>query len=77
MTEAVFTLELLYFALLMEVRVRGKYRSERSAVRDAAEGGTIRGTLEEMSEGGFHKIDELLVGCVLGPTPLKITHPVG
>jgi len=76
-TEAVLSFKLNHLALLMEVGVHGKHRRERAVICNAAERSAIRWALEEMPEGGFHKINGLLVGGVLGPAPLKVAHPLG
>jgi hypothetical protein len=76
-TEAVFTLELNNFVLLVELRVHAKNPRKCSLICDAAERSPICGTLEQMPEAGFHKVDELLIGCVLRPTPLEILHTLG
>jgi hypothetical protein len=73
-TETVVSLELDNLTFLIEVGVHGKQRCKRTVVRDAAEGSAIRWTLKEISEDGFHKIDELLVRGVLGPAPLEVAH---
>jgi hypothetical protein len=61
----------------MEVGIHGQNRFECTVICDAAEGCAIRWPLEEMSEGGFHEIDELLIGGVLGPAPLKVAYAFG
>jgi hypothetical protein len=73
-TETVLSLKLHNLTFLIEVRVHGKQRGECTVIRNAAERSSIRWTLKQMSEGGFHKIDELLVGGVLGPAPLKVSY---
>jgi hypothetical protein len=64
-TEAVLALEVNNLALVIEVRVQGKYSRERVIVCDAAERSSVRWMLKKISEGGFHKVHELLIGCVL------------
>jgi hypothetical protein len=73
-TETVLSLKLDNVTFFMEVGVHGKQRGECTVIRNAAECGSIRWTFKQMSEGGFHEIDELLVGGVLGPAPLKVAH---
>jgi hypothetical protein len=77
MTEPVLPLKLDYLVLLMEMGVHGQNRCERTIICNAAERRAIRWALEEISEGGLHEKDELLVGSVLGPAPLKVAHALG
>jgi hypothetical protein len=73
-TKTILSLKLDNLMLLIEAGVHGKQCGERMVIRNAAERSSIRWTLKQMSKGGFHKIDELLVGGVLGPAPLKVSH---
>jgi len=76
-TVAVLPLKLNSLALLVEVGVHRENRREGTLICDAAERCTIRWPLKEMPEGGFHEIDELLIGRVLGPAPLKVAYTFG
>jgi hypothetical protein len=74
---AVLSFKLNYLALLMEVGVHRENRREGTLICDAAERCAIRWPLKDMPEGGFHEIDELFIGRVLGPAPLKVAYTLG